>query len=116
VIACTCSLDEMFFLTSPAEYHRPTPSIIQPPPVDVKAVKKSIADFVTRLRPKLKVFLSNFRLPIWEAPPMVDEDTKRFYRTLRIPCIKDNQPNLLLHDLGKGSNPYADNLFCNEHR
>jgi hypothetical protein len=74
-------------------------------------VQSSIHNFVARLRPLIKEFLSNPRLPVWVPPGDVDESTRRFYHSLAIPGVGNNRPSLLLHDLGNRSNPNADRLF-----
>jgi hypothetical protein len=81
------------------------------PPADIATVKALIDGFVEKLRPKINDYLSKPRLPVWAPPEMVDMETKEFYRNLAIPCVKDNRPSLLLHDLGNDSNPYVDYLF-----
>jgi hypothetical protein len=77
----------------------------------IATVKASIDKFLESLRPKIEVFLANPYLPLWEPPETVDQSTRKFYHDIAIPTIRDNIPNLLLHDLGKDSNPHVDNLF-----
>ncbi|KAH9970961.1 hypothetical protein BGW80DRAFT_1324650 [Lactifluus volemus] len=61
--------------------------------------------------------LATPRLPVWEPPMTVDEETKEFYRHLEIPAGIKDRPNLLLHDIGKDSNPFIGHLFRGgEHR
>ena len=80
-------------------------------------MKASIDKFLERLRPKIQKFFNEPRFSVWMPPETVDEKTSQFYRDLAIPSIKDNKPSLLLHNLGKEPNPYADHLFRGgEHR
>jgi hypothetical protein len=76
-------------------------------------------DFADRLRPVIRKFLSDFRsqraFDIWMPPANVDSATRKFYEELSIPLIQKksgNGPSLLLHNLGKEPNVYADNLFA----
>ena len=63
------------------------------------------------LRPKIKTFLTNPRLPVWMPPDTVDAKTRQFYHNLAIPNTNDNRPNLLLHDLGNDPNLNVKILF-----
>ena len=79
--------------------------------MDADHVMRCIDEFLENLRPKIEVFLANPQLPLWEPPETVDQSTRTFYLDAAIPTIRDNSPNLLLHDLGKQSNAHVDNLF-----
>jgi hypothetical protein len=45
----------------------------------------------------------NTRLPIWEPPAELPEDTRKYLRNLRIPTLSHSShyPSLLVHNLGK---------------
>jgi hypothetical protein len=73
-------------------------------------VKASIEQFIEGLRPKIRHFLTNPRLPNWVPPESVDDETRKFYNGLEIPLVK-GKPSLLLHGLGNNPNPNVDNLF-----
>ncbi|KAH9964718.1 hypothetical protein BGW80DRAFT_1347450 [Lactifluus volemus] len=89
---------------------------VQSPSADEETVRISIRGFIAALRPMLQDFFSNFQLPVWKPPATVDENTKRFYDILKIPCTNGKDPNLLLHGLGNDLNPYLDDVFCKRHR
>jgi hypothetical protein len=85
------------------------PGDSQPNYADDATVCKSIEDFVSDLSPKISGFLQNpERLSVWV--PEADDKTKDFYGGLKIPNV-NGRPSLLLHDLGKQPNEYADDLF-----
>jgi hypothetical protein len=82
--------------------------------VNTTAINALIDAFLEKLRPKIKEFLTGSRLAAWEPSGTVDQTTREFYRTLAIPTIKGNRPNLLLHDLVASANPHIDKLFRDE--
>ena len=86
---------------------------------DNEDVYTSINEINDRLRPIVQKFLDDFRskrhLNIWMPPATTDSTTRQFYESLGIPLIQKKAgkgPSLLLHNLGKESNVYADKLFA----
>lgn len=73
-------------------------------------VEASIDQFIEALRPKIREFLADPRVPKWVPPESFDNETREFYNGLEIPLVW-SKPNLLLHDLGNISNPNVDDLF-----
>lgn len=79
--------------------------------IDKAAVEVLIGDVMNTLCPKIRDFLVKPRLPIWLPPAeSVDEETARFYASLKVPLV-NGKPSILLHDLCGSANPYADNVF-----
>ena len=86
---------------------------------DDEDVYTSINEINDRLRPVVQKFLEDFRsqrhFDIWMPPATADSTTHRFYEGLGIPLIEKRAgkgPSLLLHNLGKEPNVYADKLFA----
>jgi hypothetical protein len=82
-------------------------------------VYTAINDITNQLRPLVQTFLEDFcsqrHFDIWIPPATVDSTTRQFYERLRIPSTKKTAgkgPTLLLHNLGKEPNVYADKLFA----
>jgi hypothetical protein len=75
-----------------------------------------IKEFNNRLRPVVQKFLEDFRnerhFDIWIPPATADSTTRQFYEGLGIPSIPVKEPSLLLHNLGKEPNVYAEKLFA----
>jgi hypothetical protein len=81
----------------------------QPKYMDDATINQSIEAFIDNLTPKIAEFLQDpQRLSVWV--PEADKITQDFYRGLQIPKV-NGQPSLLLHDLGKYPNKYANDLF-----
>jgi hypothetical protein len=78
-----------------------------------------IKEFKNRLRPVVQKFLEDFHsqrhFDIWIPPATADSTTRQFYEGLGIPSIQRRAgkgPTLLLHNLGKEPNVYAEKLFA----
>ena len=78
--------------------------------VDLATTKTSINQFIESLRPKIREFLVDPRVPKWVPPESFDDETRKFYSGLEIPLV-GSEPSLLLHDLGNISDPNVDDLF-----
>jgi hypothetical protein len=91
---------------TPIENERPEYS-------DYAQIKAQVNTFIKAIRPKIKEFLTNQRLPVWPSPESADEETQKFYRDLEIPSL-NGKPSLQLHGLGTLVNPHAEGLFSSK--
>ena len=73
-------------------------------------IRARIIEYTDSLRPKIRDFLTNPRLPTWLPPDSVDDATRQFYSNLGVPLV-NGKPSILLHALGVIPNPNANELF-----